>query len=445
MLAAVAVFPELAALTALATLTAWFPVPGVGTALAQPHWQTLPTAPVHANSRHDDVWFADDFTGWVVNGGGEIWHTSDGGDSWQLQFETGVYNRAVTFASAQRGWVGTLFAPERMYETNDGGAHWSPVHGLPAQMPAGICGMWAVSPQVVYAVGRYNSPAGALKTDDGGVTWSFMDVSAYAGTLVDCWFRSAQIGFVVGSVGPFPTACRAVVLQTMDGGRTWETRHTSSRTGEWCWKISFPSNLVGFVSVERASGPKRFLKTTDGGLAWVEMPCPNANEQGIGFVTEQLGWLGGSGNPTYRTVDGGIRWALNGFATELNRIRVLRPDLAYAVGRTVYRFGTPGATGAVQATPSAPPPVSLSSFPNPFDGVTSLQFEMREPAGVHLAVYDLRGRLVATLLEAWMAPGLQSVAWDSRGRDGARLAAGVYFCRLDAGERHETAKLQRVR
>jgi hypothetical protein len=49
-----------------------------------------------------------------------------------------------------------------------------------------------------------------------------------------------------------------------------------------------------------------------------------------------------------------------------------------------------------------------------------------------LNLFDLRGRLVSTLVEGTMEPGPHSVSWDRRGQDGRGLGAGVYWMRLEA-------------
>src|SRR6185503_8316572 len=128
-------------------------------------------------------------------------------------------------------------------------------------------------------------------------------------------------------------------LGTTNGGATWQTRHITSRSGEWCWKINFPTPMVGYVSIERFSGQAFFLKTTDAGLTWQDKFFLNSyEEQGIGFATPDLGWIGGWTGPTYETTDGGNTWGTAGFGLNINRVRMLSSTLGYAVGETVYKY-----------------------------------------------------------------------------------------------------------
>ena len=64
------------------------------------------------------------------------------------------------------------------------------------------------------------------------------------------------------------------------------------RSGEWAWKIDFPSDSVGYVSLQRNyESPIYFLKTIDGGETWNEMLFMNDYYfiQGIGFINDTLG------------------------------------------------------------------------------------------------------------------------------------------------------------
>ncbi len=72
------------------------------------------------------------------------------------------------------------------------------------------------------------------------------------------------------------------------------------------------------------------------------------------------------------------------------------------------------------------------NYPNPFNPRTSIAFDLPEPARVNLRVYNAAGRLVRSLMEGeLMEAGPHVRSWDGRGRDGAALASGVYFCMLE--------------
>ncbi len=82
------------------------------------------------------------------------------------------------------------------------------------------------------------------------------------------------------------------------------------------------------------------------------------------------------------------------------------------------------------------------NHPNPFNPVTSIAYTV--PAGVseiELCVYNLAGQLVRTLAAGETEPGRHMTAWNARDAGGKRVASGVYFVRLSAGDVSRTRKL----
>jgi flagellar hook assembly protein FlgD len=59
---------------------------------------------------------------------------------------------------------------------------------------------------------------------------------------------------------------------------------------------------------------------------------------------------------------------------------------------------------------------------------------------VLLTVHDIRGRLVAKLLDSACEAGRRTVVWDGRGSDGRNVASGAYFARVQAGVETRTTK-----
>jgi photosystem II stability/assembly factor-like uncharacterized protein len=412
---------------------------GFDTAAAVPTWQALPAAPT--DIRLDDLHFVSADTGWVCTAHGKIYATTDGGASWAMQKDDPtLYFRTIRFADARHGFAGTLSTSALLFETSNGGATWSQVFGIPSPQPNAICGLSVPSRSVIYGVGSYSGPARMIKSTDGGATWTSKDLDPLATTLVDVHFRSETEGFAVGSIGTFYAQSQAVVLHTEDGGFSWEQFYVGSRLGEWGWKISFPTPLVGYVSLERFEGPMYFLKTTDGGTTWVEYPFPDYNEQGIGFVTPDVGWVGGADNPTFGTTDGGATWSETPWGHYINRLQFLNPSLGYATGVTVYKYSE--TTVAVDGA-SRPKRASLAA-PNPFVSNTTIRFALTRGGPVHLFVADPAGRIVRTLETGHRSKGSHVVTWDGKTDRGDAAPAGIYLYVLHAGERHEMGKLVRV-
>jgi len=97
-----------------------------------------------------------------------------------------------------------------------------------------------------------------------------------------------------------------------------------------------------------------------------------------------------------------------------------------------------GMMPGVAPTAAVTPRLLLGSNPNPFHGATEIRFTLSEPGKVTLAVFDVTGRRVRSLLAGDMLAGPQAVSWDATNERGTAVAPGVYFLRV------QTAKARQV-
>jgi subtilisin family serine protease len=92
----------------------------------------------------------------------------------------------------------------------------------------------------------------------------------------------------------------------------------------------------------------------------------------------------------------------------------------------------------------------LRNVPNPFNPGTTVSFELARPAHVMVQVFDVRGQLVRTLIDADLPARRHEVVWDGRRSSGAAAASGTYFARLhaehgDSSATESTRKMTLVR
>ncbi len=74
-----------------------------------------------------------------------------------------------------------------------------------------------------------------------------------------------------------------------------------------------------------------------------------------------------------------------------------------------------------------------ANYPNPFNPSTTIEFGLAETGAVDVAVFDLLGQRVRTLVhEAAQPAGFYSATWDGLDQAGRPVGSGVYFCRLTA-------------
>jgi hypothetical protein len=87
-------------------------------------------------------------------------------------------------------------------------------------------------------------------------------------------------------------------------------------------------------------------------------------------------------------------------------------------------------------------PFSLAqNVPNPFNPSTSIKFTIAEDAHVTLAVYDVGGRRVRTLVDRNLKASFYRIDWDGRNESGRTAASGIYFYRLQAGSFVQSRKM----
>jgi hypothetical protein len=91
-------------------------------------------------------------------------------------------------------------------------------------------------------------------------------------------------------------------------------------------------------------------------------------------------------------------------------------------------------------------PLALhQNAPNPFNPATVISFTLPSAADVTLAVFDIAGRHIRTLVDGPVQGGLTKVAWDGLDAKGNQVGSGVYFYRLSTGKRTISRKMVLLR
>ncbi|MBD3284792.1 T9SS type A sorting domain-containing protein [candidate division WOR-3 bacterium] len=94
------------------------------------------------------------------------------------------------------------------------------------------------------------------------------------------------------------------------------------------------------------------------------------------------------------------------------------------------------------AEDNPPTPFALEAIvPNPFVGSTKVSFAVPHTTKVSLKVYDISGKLVATLVDGNQNPGRHSVAWNGDDNAGRTVAQGIYLVRMEAESFSATKKV----
>jgi hypothetical protein len=97
-------------------------------------------------------------------------------------------------------------------------------------------------------------------------------------------------------------------------------------------------------------------------------------------------------------------------------------------------------------TKPAPKGFRLSqNYPNPFNPSTQFDYEIRDAVHVKITVFNLLGKEVATLVNEQRPAGVYAVQWDGSDASGRQTASGIYFYRIQAGDRTDIRKMTKMK
>ena len=81
------------------------------------------------------------------------------------------------------------------------------------------------------------------------------------------------------------------------------------------------------------------------------------------------------------------------------------------------------------------------NYPNPFNPVTTIRYDLSKESFVDITVYDMLGNVVHDLVSANESPGHKSIQWDATNNKGEPVSAGVYLYKIQAGDFVDTKKM----
>lgn len=121
-----------------------------------------------------------------------------------------------------------------------------------------------------------------------------------------------------------------------------------------------------------------------------------------------------------------ISYNVNTFSLSdlINHADIYRP-------RFVTLFFDTTSINLVETRTHIPEAVVLhQNYPNPFNSSTRIAYSLDQRSDVKLAIYDLLGREVRSLLSTTREPGEWSIAWDGLNNEGQEVSAGIYLCQI---------------
>ncbi len=250
---------------------------------------------------HDELFsvsFSSEREGWACGDWGVIWHTGDGGRTWESQqSNTDVTLSSIFFFDSQHGWAvgknGTIV------HTADGGRYWKKQQSPVVLFHRDVFFVTEAKGWVA------SEKTHILYTEDGGETWQVQfEDDVY--NLISISFGDEEHGWTVGEYG--------FTYYTEDGGRHWEHQAGYFRVNDETGDIETGVTLFEVLALDAMTGlavgaDGVVMRTGDGGDRWKreEGDFPPASFFGAAYDGADTIVIGGKGAYLMST-DKGRTW-----------------------------------------------------------------------------------------------------------------------------------------
>ncbi len=340
---------------------------------------------------------------------GGVYLSSDGGSNW-VPSSSDINDPevdALTFLGNAL-YAGTYTG---VYASSNYGASWNPAsNGLP--WPAQISCLATIEGNIVAG-----SSGGIYVSTDSGKSWvdatptaKYLEVSSFA--------LNGNLVLAATNYGLYFSRNHGLEWSLVQGSPPISTLCVSGTT-------IFAADDYGVIV------------STDQGRNWepgntgLPAAVPNAFAAVGGYVF--LGTLGG----IYISSDNGATWtSVNSGVSSVGTVTSLAIFDGYLFAGTSQGVLRRPVSEMVSDFPFPSDLKLEQNYPNPFNPSTTIQYNLPNQAQVSLKLYDVLGRLVATLIDEHQTAGIHYVHFNCKG-----LPSGVYFYRLQAGTFTKTKKL----
>ncbi len=270
-------------------------------------WRPVPLTEKYVGN---GIFFVNSNDGWIFGSKNGILHTADGGNTWTVENgpNNGMDNLmyVIEFASATQGWG--VSNTGRLYSSSDAGSSWSQV----TSAPSGLTDACQSSPTIGWVI----NVKGVWKTTDGGTTWTLsfpMPAGAAAGASnlsIACSGSNIWAEFPVEG-GAGSNASNVIVSASTNGGASWSNVIVNGVSGQKGIGPQFPvgsgvwggdnvavngSTAILFNNYAPEVSVPPYIKTytsTNGGKSFTPVTVFNGTTDNVALslVNSSLGWI----------------------------------------------------------------------------------------------------------------------------------------------------------
>jgi len=257
---------------------------------------------------------------------GQIYRTSDSGQSWVPDYERLFYGNISNFqfTNDTTGYLkvwNSFELKNEVFKTTDGGENWDVVSNEMMQY------VDFINSDTGFACYFVNDQLDILKTTDGGENWiNVSNIACYCQNLVDFDFYDDMNGLITTIMGPF--------LKTSDGGITWYEVYNNSNP---YWHITYKNADEVFLGGWDGNGTTQIKKSNDGGNTWETYDIGNYGPGLTIFFKDSLtAYFPVLSDVILKSVNGGESWyevpIEDPENTGVHLISFSTPDTGYALG-----------------------------------------------------------------------------------------------------------------
>lgn len=358
-----------------------------------------------------------------------IWLTTDDGSTWN------PVNNGITNTNARALAVGTtyIFAGTNggVFRSSNNGSSWSSVNS----------GLTNTTINTIFVSGSTlfagTEGGGIFRSSNNGSSWSAVNTG-----LTDHYIHSFTKSGTIILAGT-----EEGVVRSTDNGTTWSG---SGLTGK---------NIYSLIEISSSGTSYIFAGTLSNGVFYSINDGTSWSDCSTGLTNPNVSALASTGTNVFAGTLGtsagvylsnlGLSWDSVNSGLDPNA------HIYSIIIKNGFIFAGTNGNGAWRRMLSDFGIVSVDlwldefpkefnlapNYPNPFNSITRIKYNLPENSDVHISIYDMLGRQVRTLVNQSQEAGYRTIIWNGMDDNGSPVSTGLYLYMIKAGDFSQTRKM----